>query len=108
MMFANVVFETRPEDRALFATTVREVMRHSREEAGCIVYSFTADLGHPDRFHITEIWTAPDRIEAHHETPHAVHAASVLGRISRIVSAHVFEGEMTAIPVNLPDSFTAS
>src|ERR1700748_1978701 len=98
MMFANVLFETRPEDRALLGTTVLEVMRHSREEAGCVVYSFTADLEHPDRFHITEIWTAPDRIEAHHETPHAMHAASVLGRISSIVAAHVYEGEMAANP----------
>jgi quinol monooxygenase YgiN len=60
----------------------REMMRETRREAGCISYTFSADLEARGRFRIFEEWESDDSLRAHFASPHMARfqkAASGLG-----------------------------
>jgi|GEM_PF-3508904 quinol monooxygenase YgiN len=105
MLFANLEFETLPGTRERFIETATKVMAQSRQDPGC---SFTADLEREDRFHITELWRSSEAIAEHLARPHAVAASAVISAITKVISAHVYEGDVSALPVNIPGVATAS
>ncbi len=46
-------------------------MQHAtRAEAGCLAYSFSADLEDPGRLHVAEKWTSQEALDAHFAAPH--------------------------------------
>ena len=47
-----------------------DVMTATAEEAGCISYTFSADLSDRSKFHIFEEWESQDALDAHFKTPH--------------------------------------
>ncbi|HRK64225.1 MAG TPA: antibiotic biosynthesis monooxygenase [Terricaulis sp.] len=51
--------------------TIAELMTATRQEAGCISYTLSADLVEPDLIHIAEIWDGKDALKAHSAAPHA-------------------------------------
>jgi quinol monooxygenase YgiN len=56
------------------------VMEATRREAGCISYTFSADLVEPGRFRIFEEWESPQALAAHFQAPHmAAFQAAVAG-----------------------------
>jgi quinol monooxygenase YgiN len=64
---------------AAVAAAVR-MMEATRREAGCISYTFSADLVHPGRFRIFEEWESPEALAAHFQAPHmAAFQAAVAG-----------------------------
>ena len=57
-----------------------EVQGATRREAGCISYTFSADLAEPGLFRIFEEWESPEALGAHFRTPHmAKFQAAVAG-----------------------------
>ncbi len=42
----------------------------SRNDAGCIAYSFTVDLENPDRYVSVELWEDQASLDAHFGAPH--------------------------------------
>ena len=58
----------------------------SRAEAGCIDYSYGADLADPNAFLVLEKWESRAALDAHFETPHlkawrtALNAAGLVSR----------------------------
>jgi len=47
-----------------------QMMEATRREAGCISYTFSADLVEPGRFRIFEEWESPEALQSHFATPH--------------------------------------
>jgi quinol monooxygenase YgiN len=46
------------------------MMTASRAEEGCIEYGYAEDVGEPGLIHVFEIWTGPDALDLHFQTPH--------------------------------------
>jgi quinol monooxygenase YgiN len=47
-----------------------EMQEATRREAGCISYSFSADLADPGLFRIFEEWESPEALRTHFAAPH--------------------------------------
>lgn len=102
MLFATVTFEVAPAVRERFIETVRMLMRLTRTEEGCIVYTFAADLEAADRFHIFEIWTSQEAVDKHMRSEHARAGMEVIARITRIVDTTLHIGDAARVPMELP------
>lgn len=46
------------------------VIRASREEPGCLAYSYAEDILDPGLFRVSEAWVSGDLLSKHFETPH--------------------------------------
>ena len=49
---------------------MKEMMRLSRAEDGCIAYTYAEDIEVPGLIHVFEIWRDADALHAHHTAPH--------------------------------------
>ena len=58
------------EKRAEASAAAVEVMSATRDEPGCISYTFSADLHDESLFHVFEEWEAQEALDAHFQTPH--------------------------------------
>jgi quinol monooxygenase YgiN len=59
-----------PGRRAELVAAARTVASATREDPGCLGYSFAADLEDPDRILSVEIWADRSALEEHMEHPH--------------------------------------
>ncbi len=55
------------------------VMEATRQEAGCISYTFSRDLGEPGLFHIFEEWESQAALDAHFKAPHMATFQQAMG-----------------------------
>jgi quinol monooxygenase YgiN len=55
-------------DEAVRAAT--QMQEETRREAGCISYTFSADLAEPGLFRLFEEWESPEALAAHFRAPH--------------------------------------
>ena len=58
-------FEVDPEQRDAFLAERHEIMRTSRNEDGCLEYTFAADPLEPDRVILFERWESQATLDAH-------------------------------------------
>lgn len=95
MIVVHAFLHSRPEHRASFAQTLRELQAATLErDAGCLRYVCSADLADPDRFVCLEQWTDMDSIRAHLAAPHHVAADAHLDRWrARPAEIRVFTAE---------------
>lgn len=77
-------------------------MRISRQEAGCIVYTYGRDLDDPQHFHITELWESQAAMDAHFVQDHAQKATKKILSIARI-TGRVWEGDLTQLDIAMPE-----
>ena len=49
---------------------MREMMRLSQAEDGCIAYTYSEDLEVPGLMHVFEVWRDEAALHAHHSAPH--------------------------------------
>ena len=70
-----------PEKRSEASAAASEVMIATREERGCISYTFSADLGDESLFHIFEEWESQEALDAHFQTPHMAIFQEKLGAL---------------------------
>jgi quinol monooxygenase YgiN len=59
-----------PERMAEARERMREMMRLSRAEDGCIEYVYSEDLIEPGLVHVFEIWRDEAALHGHHTAPH--------------------------------------
>jgi quinol monooxygenase YgiN len=68
-----------PANRDAAIAAAVEVMKATQQEAGCISYTFSADLADPGRFLIFEEWESPEALAAHFKTPHMATFQAAMG-----------------------------
>ena len=61
-----------PENIDALRPHALQVIEATRQEPGCIVYSFAEDLVEPGLIRIFEIWESREHLEAHGKAPHMV------------------------------------
>lgn len=59
-----------PEDRQAVLDGLHEVVRHSRQDPGCIDYWWSEDIDAPDAFRFFECWESQELMDAHMAQPH--------------------------------------
>jgi quinol monooxygenase YgiN len=70
---------------------MKEMMRLSRAEDGCIEYVYSEDLIEPGLVHVFEIWRDEAALHGHHTAPHFLAwraARDELGMSDRRMKAH--------------------
>ena len=81
-----------PAHREEAIEAAREMMNATRQEAGCISYTFSADLEDPGTFRIFEEWKDQAALDAHFEAPHmATFGAKVGGFGVKEMSVQKYE-----------------
>jgi quinol monooxygenase YgiN len=70
-----------PANRTEAVAAAVAMMAATREEAGCISYTFSEDLEEPGRFRIFEEWESSDALAAHFEAPHMATFQKVVGAL---------------------------
>ncbi len=72
-----------PSDRADVLASLVEVTAASRNDAGCVEYSWAEDLEAANTFRFFECWESQERLDAHLAEPHEVaFGERNLGRIT--------------------------
>jgi quinol monooxygenase YgiN len=69
-----------PANRAAALAAIRAVVAGTRQEAGNISYTFSADLDDDSRFHVFEVWESEPALEAHFAKPHVAEFARAAAR----------------------------
>ena len=55
------------------------VMEATRAEEGAVLYTFSADLTDPGRFHLLEQWASAEAMEAHSKSAHLAEFMAKMG-----------------------------
>lgn len=85
------LLQFKPEDRQAVLDGLKEVVRRSRQDPGCIDYWWAEDVERPDRFRFFECWATVEDFAAHQAQPYEV--AFMEEHVSRITGAdaHVLD-----------------
>jgi quinol monooxygenase YgiN len=59
-----------PDRLADARVMMKEMMRLSRAEDGCISYVYSEDLIEPGLIHVFEVWRDAEALHGHHTAPH--------------------------------------
>ncbi len=68
-----------PAKREAAIAAALEMMKVTRQEAGCISYTFSADLTDPGGFRIFEEWESQAALDAHFKVPHMAKFQAAMG-----------------------------
>ena len=79
MLVVIAVLNGKPERRADIAAALAKAAAASRNDAGCLSYSFTQDVEDPDRFLSVETWEDKASLDAHFTQPHLAELFGVIG-----------------------------
>lgn len=88
-----------PERMEALRPHAKAVITKTREEPGCIIYSFAEDLVEPGLIRIFELWRSRDELNAHSRTSHMSEwraAVAEIGVLARDLK-HYETGEGTPI-----------
>lgn len=87
-------FEVHPDDIPSVTAIMDTMARETRKEKGCILYDFAVDITNPNRICLSELWTDPEALAEHFETPHmAVFRAAIADIRVLSRSVKVYEGQ---------------
>ncbi|SJN09426.1 hypothetical protein FM113_06145 [Leucobacter sp. 7(1)] len=75
------------EHRAEALAVYAELIRATREEAGCLSYELLADVEDPAAFVLAECWRSEADLEAHTRTPHFREAMAALEPLETAANA---------------------
>jgi len=75
----------KPDERDVTIAALRAVTARSREDAGCIDYWWSEDVGEPCRFRFFECWESEAAFDAHQAQPYE--HEFMTDHVSRIVGA---------------------
>ncbi len=70
MIVVNAVVSSSEEDIAAMKEAIASMEAASRDEAGCLDYTFSTELNNPAVMRITEKWENIEALQAHFQTPH--------------------------------------
>jgi len=87
-----------PVDRVDEATpAMQRVIAASREEPGCLAYSYAQDVLDPGLFRVSEAWVSGDILARHFETAHIKQwqeERDALGMTEREITMHVVKNSV--------------
>jgi len=84
-----------PDKREAFLPHAKKMLAATRQEAGCLVYSYAFDVEDAGLVRIYEAWQSRAHSDAHYEVPHMADwraALKDLGAHSRAIKAYDSEG----------------
>ena len=70
MIVVNVAVDIDPEHLPAMKEGIATMEAASRQEDGCLDYTFSVELNDPSRLRITEKWESMDALAAHFQAPH--------------------------------------
>jgi quinol monooxygenase YgiN len=79
MVVVNGIVTTTQADISALRDAIATMEKASREEAGCIDYTFSVEVNDPDVLRITEKWDKVESLMAHMATPHMAEFQKVMG-----------------------------
>lgn len=79
MIVVNVKVKTTPETIVALQGTIIAMEAASREEEGCLDYTFSVELNDSTALRITEKWRALEDLKAHFEMPHMADFQAAMG-----------------------------
>lgn len=79
MVVVNGIVKTSQADIAALQEAIATMEKASREEAGCIDYTFSVEVSDRDVIRITEKWDNVDALMAHMATPHMAEFQKAMG-----------------------------
>ena len=79
MIVVNGAVKTSQEAIAALQGAISKMETASREEPGCIDYTFSVELNDSGVIRITEKWQTLDDLKAHFETPHMAELQKAMG-----------------------------
>lgn len=104
MIFVSMTIDAKLGERDRLAAAMAEMMAETRREPGCVVYTYSGDLGEPDRFHLCEMWDSLPVMEAHINAAHSARFVAVLNETARISSLKAFGGDVEKVRIPAPES----
>ena len=92
MIVVNAVVQARQEDIVALQGAISTMEAASREEPGCIDYTFSVELNDSSVLRITEKWQTLADLKAHFETPHMAEFQAAMGaHPPQSMEAHFYE-----------------
>ena len=79
MVVVNGVVNSSAEDISALKEAIAVMEKASREEAGCVDYTFSVEVSDPDTIRITEKWENVEALQAHMTTPHMAEFQKAMG-----------------------------
>lgn len=79
MIVVNGIVKTTQADISALREAIATMERASREEQGCIDYTFSVEVSDPNVLRITEKWDDVDALRAHMATPHMAAFQQTIG-----------------------------
>ena len=79
MIVVNAIVKTTPETIVALRGAISSMEAASREESGCLDYTFSVELNDSSTLRITEKWVTLDDLLAHFQTPHMAEFQAVMG-----------------------------
>ena len=79
MVVVNGIVKTTQADISALREAIATMEQASREEEGCIDYTFSVEVSDPDTVRITEKWGNVGALVAHMATPHMAEFQQVMG-----------------------------
>lgn len=70
MIVVNGIIESSEESIDAMKQAIATMEKASRQESGCIDYTFSVELSNPVMIRITEKWESMDALKAHFGEPH--------------------------------------
>lgn len=79
MIVVNAIVKTTSEDIVALKDAIAVMEIASREEKGCVDYTFSVELSDPNTLRITEKWGNVEALKAHMGTPHMAEFQKAMG-----------------------------
>ena len=79
MIVVNAIVKTTSKDIAALKDAIGMMETASREEKGCVDYTFSIEVSDPNALRITEKWDDVEALKAHMETPHMAEFQKAMG-----------------------------
>jgi len=70
MIVVNAIVSSSEEDISAMKDAIASMEAASRDEAGCLDYTFSIEVNKPSVLRITEKWETVEALQAHFQTPH--------------------------------------
>ena len=91
------IIDLDPAKRDAAIAAVTKVMEATQAEAGCVTFTFSADVSDPGRFWLQEEWADEDSLAAHMEQPHLAELMGAMGELG-VTSAVIKQWDATERP----------
>ena len=79
MIVVLVKIQSTSADINAVKSAVQAMEAASREEDGCIDYTFSVELNDPDVLRVTERWESMEALAAHFQSPHMAEFQTTMG-----------------------------